>query len=98
MLVVARESRRMTQKALAEASETAQSAVSKAEAGVVEPTAPSIAAWARALRYRPEMFSQSDAPPPPRTLFRKRASLSAGDTKAIRASIAIQCTHVESLA
>lgn len=98
MLVLARESRRLTQKALAEASGTAQSAVSKAEAGVVEPTESSIAAWSRALRYRPAMLLQSqEAPPPPRTLFRKRASLAQGDIKAIKASIAIQCTHVESL-
>jgi Zn-dependent peptidase ImmA (M78 family) len=99
MLILARESRRMTQKALAEASGTAQSAVSKAEAGLVAPLAGSVAAWARALRYRVEMFSKThDAPPPPRTMFRKRASLSQGDIKAIKASIAIQCMHVEWLA
>lgn len=98
MLVLARESRRMTQKALAETSDTAQSAISKAEAGVVEPATSSVAAWARALRYRVDMFAQSsEPPPPPRTMFRKRASLSQGDTKAIKASIAIQCMHVEAL-
>lgn len=99
MLILARESRRMTQKALAEASGTAQSAVSKAEAGLVEPLEASVSAWARALRYRVDVFSRThDAPPPPRTMFRKRASLSQGDVKAIKASIAIQCMHVEWLA
>ena len=98
MLVLARESRRMTQKMLAETSNTAQSTISKAEAGVVDPAAPSVAAWAQALRYRVEMFAQpGEPPPPPRTMFRKRASLSQGDTKAIKASIAIQCMHVEAL-
>jgi Zn-dependent peptidase ImmA (M78 family) len=98
MLILARESRRMTQKTLAEESATAQSAISKAEAGLVMPNDSSIAAWARTLRYRPEMFSPTvDPPPPPRTLFRKRASLSQGDTKAIKASISLQCLHVEAL-
>ncbi|MBK7539381.1 MAG: ImmA/IrrE family metallo-endopeptidase [Myxococcales bacterium] len=100
MLILARESRRMTQKALAEASGTAQSAVSKAEAGLVDPLETSVVAWARALRYRAEVFKREHdtPPPPPRTLFRKRASLSQGDIKAIKASIAIQCMHVERLA
>jgi Zn-dependent peptidase ImmA (M78 family) len=45
------------------------------------------------------MFLRADAAaPPPRTLFRKRASLPQGDVKAIKASIAIQCMHVEWLA
>lgn len=95
----ARESRRLTQSALATASGTTQGAISKAEAGVVEPAQSSVIAWARALRYRPEMFTQSgSALPPPRTLFRKRASLSQSEIKAIRASMAIQCAHVELLA
>lgn len=98
MLGLARESRRLTQSALATASGTTQGAISKAESGVVEPTQSSVIAWAQVLRYRPEMFSQpSGTPPPPRTLFRKRASLSQSDIKVIRASIAIQCTHVEAL-
>jgi Zn-dependent peptidase ImmA (M78 family) len=99
MLILARESRRMTQKALAEASDTAQSAVSKAEAGLVDPVDASVAAWARVLRYRVDMFRREhDAPPTPRTLFRARASLLRSDIKAIKASIAIQCMHVEWLA
>jgi Zn-dependent peptidase ImmA (M78 family) len=99
MFGLARESRRLTQSALAGASGTTQGAISKAESGVVEPTESSVAAWSTALRYRREMFTESNGtPPPPRTLFRKRASLSQSEIKAIRASTAIQCTHVEALA
>jgi Zn-dependent peptidase ImmA (M78 family) len=99
MLVLARESRRMTQRELADASATKQSAISKAEAGLVQPQPSSIDAWASALRYRREFFLRNEeAPAPPRTLFRKRASLPQGETKAIKASIAIQCMHVEALA
>lgn len=99
MLVLARESRRMTQIALARASATSQAAISKAEAGLATPHDESILAWAKALRYRVDFFGQSnDAPPLPRTFFRKKASLSQTDTKAIRASIAIQCRHVKALA
>lgn len=99
MLVLARESRRMTQIALARASSTSQAAISKAEAALAKPHDESILAWAKALRYRADFFGlANDAPPMPRTFFRKKASLSQTDIKAIKASIAIQCHHVKSLA
>jgi len=98
MLVLARESRRFTQKALAEASECTQGTVSKAEAGVLKPAPELVAKWAAALRYAPSfLFRLPDAPGLPMTFFRKKASLSVTSVKAIKAAIAIRCMQIETL-
>lgn len=98
MLIVARESRRMTQKALAEASNTKQATVSRAEAGVHEPLAGTTTAWAKALRYPESFFAHRDqAPPLPRTFWRKQAKLGKTDQKEIEARIAIWCMNIQAL-
>lgn len=99
MLILARESRRMTQKALAEASKTTQASVSRAEAGVHEPLPETIDAWAKALRYPASFFAhRTDAPPLPRTFWRKQAKLGKTDQKEIEAAIALRCLHIQALA
>jgi Zn-dependent peptidase ImmA (M78 family) len=99
MLILARESRRMTQKALAEASETTQASVSRAEAGVHEPLPETVAAWAKALRYPESFFAHhNDAPPLPRTFWRKQAKLGKTDQKEIEARIGILCMNIQALA
>jgi Zn-dependent peptidase ImmA (M78 family)/transcriptional regulator with XRE-family HTH domain len=99
MLILARESRRMTQKLLAEASNTTQASVSRAEAGVHHPHQTTVEAWATALRYPVAFFARrNDAPPLPRTHWRKRAKLSKTDQKALEAWFQIHCMHLDSLA
>ena len=98
MLVLARESRRFTQKALAEASECTQGTVSKAEAGVLRPADELVTKWAAALRYAPSFLCRPpDAPGLPMTFFRKKASLPVTSVKAIKATIAIRCMQIETL-
>jgi Zn-dependent peptidase ImmA (M78 family)/transcriptional regulator with XRE-family HTH domain len=99
MLILARESRRMTQKALAEASNTSQSSVSRAEAGVDRPSAAAAEAWASVLQYDPTFFELPDSTVLPRTpLFRKRAALRKIDTDAIAALVQIRCRQVDAMA
>jgi Zn-dependent peptidase ImmA (M78 family) len=99
MLTFARESRRLTQKALADASNTWQSSVSRAEAGVDRPSAAAVEAWAAVLRYEPTLFEQPDSMVLPRTpLFRKRAALKKVDTDATAAILHIRCRQVEAMA
>lgn len=88
----------MTQKALAEASKTTQATVSRVEAGVHEPHAATVSAWAAALRYPVAFFERrSDAPPLPHTFWRKQAKLGKTDQKEIEARIAINCLCVQAL-
>ncbi len=100
MLILARESRRMTQKALASASGTSQATVSRSEAGIDRPSSTTIETWASALRYPPALFEQRPSVPPfPKTfLFRKRASLSKTDRGAITSAIEIRQMHAATLA
>lgn len=99
MLILARESRRMTQKVLAQKSQTTQASVSRAEAGVHSPLQATITAWANALRYPEHFFSQkNDAPPLPRTFWRKQAKLGKLDQREIEAHIAISCLNIQALA
>jgi Zn-dependent peptidase ImmA (M78 family)/transcriptional regulator with XRE-family HTH domain len=98
MLILARESRRMTQKALADASSTKQASVSRAEAGVHEPQSATLQSWARALRYPEEFFShRSEAPPLPRLYWRKQVKLGKLDQRAIVSRIAITCMNIQAL-
>jgi Zn-dependent peptidase ImmA (M78 family)/transcriptional regulator with XRE-family HTH domain len=99
MLIFARESRRMTQKTLAEASHTTQASVSRAEAGVHEPLPSTVEAWSKALRYPIEFFAhRSEAPPLPRCFWRKQVKLGKIDQKEIEATIGIRCLNVQALA
>lgn len=99
MLMLARDSRRMTQKGLAEASNTSQSSVSRAEAGLDRPSRATVDAWAAVLRYEPALFEQADSTVLPRTpLFRKRAALKKADTDATAALLHIRCRQVDAMA
>ena len=99
MVTFARESRQMTQKMLAEASNTSQSSISRAEAGIDRPSAAAIEAWADVLCYEPGFFEQRDSTVLPRTpLFRKRAALKKIATDAISATLHIRCHQVDMLA
>jgi Zn-dependent peptidase ImmA (M78 family)/transcriptional regulator with XRE-family HTH domain len=99
MLTFARESRRMTQKALAEASNTWQSSVSRAEAGLDRPSQAVVDAWAAVLRYESALFEQQDLTLLPRTpLFRKRAALKKVDIDATAAVLHIRCRQVDVMA
>lgn len=99
MVTFARESRKMTQKMLASASNTSQSSVSRAEAGLDRPSAPVIEAWADVLGYEPALFEQSESTVLPRTpLFRKRAALRKIDVDATAAILHIRCRQVDVMA
>ncbi|MGN6107221.1 MAG: XRE family transcriptional regulator [Kofleriaceae bacterium] len=99
MITFARESRKMTQKMLADASNTSQSSVSRAEAGIDRPSATVIEAWADTLGYEPTLFEQPDSTVLPRTpLFRKRAALRKLDVSATAAILHIRCRQVDAMA
>jgi len=99
MLIIARESRRMTQKALAEASQTTQASVSRAEAGVHQPTPESVDAWAKALRYPGVFFArQTEAPPLPMPFWRKQKKLGKIPQKELEGNLAIRCLNIQALA
>lgn len=99
MVTIARESRKMTQERLALASNTSQSCVSRAEAGLDRPSPPVIEAWADVLGYEPALFEQPDSTVLPRTtLFRKRAALKKIETDAIAAILRIRCRQVDAMA
>lgn len=98
MLVLARESRRMTQIALAKKSGTSQGAISKAENGLVVPELKNVEAWAEALRYPASLFSRTGVSASlPVTFFRKQASLPAAAAKAIAANVALHREHIDRL-
>jgi Zn-dependent peptidase ImmA (M78 family)/DNA-binding XRE family transcriptional regulator len=75
MLVLARESRGLTQIELARRIDVSQGTISKAENGLLEPSEELVALYARALSYPPAFFSEI-APPRrlPVTFYRKRSS------------------------
>jgi Zn-dependent peptidase ImmA (M78 family) len=87
MLVVARESRGLTQTALAEKIGVTQSKISKYELGMLDLAEPDLARIAKALGYPTEFFAVR-APLYGLTgyfYYRKRASLSVAEQKAIEA-------------
>lgn len=98
MLIIARESRRMTQKALAEASQTTQASVSRAEAGVHEPQPETVEAWSKALRYPKVFFArQQEAPALPLPFWRKQKKLGKIPQKELEATISIRCLNIQTL-
>jgi Zn-dependent peptidase ImmA (M78 family)/transcriptional regulator with XRE-family HTH domain len=98
MLTIARESRGMTQKRLAELSRVAQGTVSKAEGGLLEPSPEHLESWAQALNYRASVFSSSAEDALPVTFFRKQQALPAMAARLIRAAVALRRIRVERLA
>ena len=98
MLAIARESRKMSQTALAKAAGISQSAVSQMESGVIaEPTDRVVAQLAEALRYTPTVFYASIRfQQLPITFFRKRR-MGVKDVSAIRARVNLFRLRVETL-
>jgi Zn-dependent peptidase ImmA (M78 family)/transcriptional regulator with XRE-family HTH domain len=97
MLIIARDSRGMTQKQLAAAANVAQGSVSKVENGQLEPSVEWIAAFAHALNYPPSFFAATADDRLPVTFFRKQQALPASASKMIRAATAIRRLHIEKL-
>jgi Zn-dependent peptidase ImmA (M78 family)/DNA-binding XRE family transcriptional regulator len=98
MLIIARESRHLTQTELAKRMSVAQGTVSKAENGQVPAMPALVEKYAAALEYPVSFFYQEgefrNLPVP---FYRKRRSLTNGDIKAIRAKMNIIRGHVRNL-
>lgn len=88
LLTIARESKKMSQTALAKAAGITQSAVSQIEAGVISaPSTHTVAQLAAALECRPSLFyAPLRFQQLPITFFRKRA-MGAKDVAAVRARV-----------
>jgi Zn-dependent peptidase ImmA (M78 family)/transcriptional regulator with XRE-family HTH domain len=97
MLTIARESRGMTQKRLAEISGVVQGTISKVESAQLEPSEDHLRAWANALDYPVTLFSASADDTLPVTFFRKQQALPATTAKIIRAAVALRKIHIEKL-
>jgi len=98
MLVMGRESRRLTQTALASQIGVAQATISKSEAGQCQISGDLVAKYAAALRYPISFFHE-----PyrfrhlPITFHRKKLSVSSGDVKAVQATTNIIRIHISKL-
>lgn len=98
MLVLARETRSMTQSALAEAAGTTQGRVSKVESGVLAPTDDFVEAVAEALRFPVSFFYKANAVRGiPESYNRKRMSLGATVLRRITAEVNIRIFQLETL-
>ncbi|MCC6552402.1 MAG: ImmA/IrrE family metallo-endopeptidase [Polyangiaceae bacterium] len=99
MLTLARESRRMTQAALAGATGVSQGTISKLENGQGDLGPELAAAMARVLGYEPTIFFEAFEPLDLPVFFhRKRKSLTATDLKAIHSTVEIGRLQVRKLA
>lgn len=96
MLELARESRRMTQTALADAAGLGQGTISKIEGGLLDPSPEMVGTIARALAY-PTAFFLRAGEPPARLLPREMASLPVRDRRAVIAAVKIRCLELEVL-
>lgn len=98
MLTIARESRRMSQSALAKAAHVTQSALSQIESGMFTPTSEVVHRLAAELRYPPTLF---DVPlrfqQLPVSFFRKKARVGVRDVNAIRARVNLYRLRIEIL-
>ena len=98
-LTLARESRGMTQTALAKACRISQSTISKTESGVLAPSDDMVDAWAAALSYpRNFFFRWAEDRGLPATVFRKRRSLGTKATRQITARVNVVRHQVGALA
>jgi Zn-dependent peptidase ImmA (M78 family)/DNA-binding XRE family transcriptional regulator len=98
MLLLARESRGLTQSALAERADCTQGAVSRIENGLDEPTADIVDRLARALSYPPSFFFQNARIHGlPVTFYRKRKQMSRKLLAEIEAEVAIRSIHISAL-
>lgn len=87
MMIVARESRKLTQTALAESMGVTQSKISKLELGSLEPKPEDVVKLAKLLDYPPDFFAQSDRlfGLTGHVLYRKKASLASSEQKVVEA-------------
>ncbi len=98
MLVIGRESRRLSQTALAKAVGVTQGALSQMEAGIIRPTDEVLDSIAERLDYpvslfrHPVRFTQV-----PATFFRKKTRIGARDVAAIRATVNLFRLRIEIL-
>jgi Zn-dependent peptidase ImmA (M78 family)/transcriptional regulator with XRE-family HTH domain len=98
MLTMARESRKMSQTALAEAAGISQSALSQMEAGVFVPGEDVAARLAAKLDYPVSIFSVAHRfQQLPLTFFRKQSKVSVRDVNAIRARVNLSRLRIEVL-
>lgn len=98
MLMVARESRRMSQTTLAKAAGVSQPALSQMEAGIFVPTDEVLSRLAEQLRYPVSLFSAAlRFQQLPLTFFRKKARIGVRDVNAIRARVNLTRLRVEIL-
>ncbi|MBA3342039.1 MAG: ImmA/IrrE family metallo-endopeptidase [Gemmatimonadaceae bacterium] len=96
VLTIARESRRMSQSALAKAAGLSQGALSQIEAGRFVPTDEVVQRLATELRYPPSLFGVSlRFQQLPLTFFRKKARVGVRDVNAIRARINLYRLRLE---
>ncbi len=95
--ILARESRGMTQAALASSSATNQGSVSRAEHGITNPTREHVEAWAQALEYPIEFFYQHDVRPAATTFWRKKQSLGVREIRTLKALLDVRASQVERL-
>lgn len=98
MLTIARESRRMSQVALAKESGVSQSALSQVEAGLKPLTAEIVERVSAPLRYPPSLFGVSlRFQQLPISFFRKKARVGVRDVNAIRARVNLYRLRIEIL-
>jgi Zn-dependent peptidase ImmA (M78 family)/DNA-binding XRE family transcriptional regulator len=91
MVTVAREARRMTQKALALASGVSQGTISKIENGQHHPSTETVDALARAVGFPASLFSRdASVTVQPGLFFRKRASFPVTSARSIDANIKLE--------
>lgn len=97
MLVIARESRGLTQKRLAELSNIAQGTISKIENAQLSPSREHVGTLARALNFPESLFSLRAVNSLPVTFFRKQQALPATAAKIIRAAVTLHKMRIEQL-
>lgn len=98
MLVIARESRKSSQSALAKAAGVSQSALSQIEAGILKPTDDVIHRLADQLQYPVSLFGLSVRfQQLPMTFFRKKSRIGVRDVNAIRARVNLYRLRAEIL-
>lgn len=95
MLILARESRAMTQAGLAKAADTTQGRISKIENGVLDPPPALVSDFATALEYRESFFYQSEQIYGlPQSYTRRKQSLGSATQRRIFAEINIKRIQV----
>lgn len=98
MLILARESRGLTQTELARRLSVTQGTVSKAETGLTLPSAELVAKYAHELQYTEGFFyRRADKRSLPITFHRKRKTLAAGVVRRVEADVNIKRLQLQTL-